>query len=136
MKLNFWKLLPGLILLVSLALSCDSKPEKVALTIYCTSDVHGTIFDYDLKRKGERMKLINIGYGNTVNSDRVIAAVSADAAPVKRIISAAKDNNTAIDATCGKKTKTVIITDSNHVVLSALDISHFTGITAGEEVNE
>ena len=76
------------------------------------------------------MKLINIGYGNTVNSDRVIAAVSADAAPVKRIISAAKDNNTAIDATCGKKTKTVIITDSNHVVLSALDISHFTGITA------
>ena len=81
------------------------------------------------------MKLINIGYGNTVNSDRVIAAVSADAAPVKRIISA-KDNNTAIDATCGKKTKTVIITDSNHVVLSALDISHFTGITAGEEVNE
>lgn len=51
------------------------------------------------------MKLINIGYGNTVNSDRVIAAVSADAAPVKRIISAAKDNNTAIDATCGKKTK-------------------------------
>ena len=81
------------------------------------------------------MKLINIGYGNTVNSDRVIAAVSADAAPVKRIISAAKDNNTAIDATCGKKTKTVI-TDSNHVVLSALDISHFTGITAGEEVNE
>ena len=80
------------------------------------------------------MKLINIGYGNTVNSDRVVAAVSADAAPVKRIISAAKDNNTAIDATCGKKT--VIITDSNHVVLSALDISHFTGITAGEEVNE
>ena len=82
------------------------------------------------------MKLINIGYGNTVNSDRVIATVSADAAPVKRIISAAKDNNTAIDSTCGKKTKTVIITDSNHVVLSALDISHFTGITAGEDVNE
>ena len=74
------------------------------------------------------MKLINIGYGNTVNSDRVIAVVSADAAPVKRIISSAKDNNTAIDATCGKKTKTVIITDSNHVVLSALDISHFTDI--------
>ena len=44
------------------------------------------------------MKLINIGYGNTVNSDRVVAAVSADAAPVKRIISYAKDNNTAIDA--------------------------------------
>ena len=75
------------------------------------------------------MKLIDIGYGNTVNSDRVIAVVSADAAPVKRIISSAKDNNTAVDATCGKKTKTVIITDSNHVVMSALDISHFTGIS-------
>ena len=82
------------------------------------------------------MKLINIGYGNTVNSDRVVAAVSADAAPVKRIISAAKDNNPAIDATCGKKTKTVIITDSNHVVLSALDISHFTGFTADEKEGE
>ena len=85
------------------------------------------------------MKLINIGYGNTVNSDRVIAAVSADAAPVKRIISAAKDNNTAIDATCGKKTKTVIITDSNHVVLSALNIPLFTDITTdkkGENENE
>ncbi len=78
------------------------------------------------------MKLINIGYGNTVNSDRVVAAVSADAAPVKRIIASAKDNNTAIDATCGKKTKTVIITDSNHVVLSALDISHFTDISEDE----
>ena len=77
-------------------------------------------------------KLINIGFGNVVNSRKIVAVVSPDAAPVKRIISAAKDNNTAIDATCGKKTKTVIITDSNHVVLSALDISHFTGITAGD----
>ena len=66
----------------------------------------------------------------------MVAAVSADAAPVKRIISAAKDNNTAIDATCGKKTKTVIITDSNPVVLSALDISHFTGFTADEKEGE
>ncbi len=74
------------------------------------------------------MTLINIGYGNTVNSDRIVAVVSADAAPVKRIIASAKDNNTAIDATCGKKTKTVIITDSNHVILSALDISHYTDI--------
>ena len=59
--------------------------------------------------------------------------VSADAAPVKRIISSAKDNNTAIDATCGKKTKTVIITDSNHVIMSALDISRFTGISDAPE---
>lgn len=82
------------------------------------------------------MKLINVGYGNTVNSDRIVAAVSADAAPVKRIIAAAKDNNTAIDATCGKKTKTVIITDSNHVVLSALDISHFTDDGKNSEDND
>lgn len=88
---------------------------------------------FGCKRKEDYMKLINVGYGNTVNADRVVAVVSADAAPVKRIISAAKDNNTAIDATCGKKTKTVIITDSNHVVLSALDISHFTDDKKGEE---
>ena len=82
---------------------------------------------------------MNIGFGNVVNTSKVVAVVSPDAAPVKRIISAAKDNNTAIDATCGKKTKTVIITDSNHVVLSALDISHFTDITTdkkGENENE
>ncbi len=79
------------------------------------------------------MKLINVGYGNTVNAERVVSAVSADAAPVKRIIATAKDNNLAIDATCGKKTKTAIITDSGHVVLSALDISHFTDLYGEKE---
>lgn len=54
-----------------------------------------------------------------VNSDRVIALVSADAAPTKRIISAAREKNLAVDATCGKKTKSVFIMDSGHVVLSA-----------------
>ena len=82
------------------------------------------------------MKLIDIGYGNRINSDRIVAVISADSAPAKRIVSAAKEKNTAIDATCGKKTKTVIITDSNHVVLSALDISHFTGFTADEKEGE
>ena len=82
------------------------------------------------------MNLIDIGYGNRINSDRIVAVISADSAPAKRIVSAAKEKNTAIDATCGKKTKTVIITDSNHVVLSALDISHFTGFTADEKEGE
>ncbi len=65
------------------------------------------------------MRLLDIGFGNMVNSDRVIALVSADAAPTKRIISAAREKNLAVDATCGKKTKSVFIMDSGHVVLSA-----------------
>lgn len=67
------------------------------------------------------MKLIDIGYGNTVSAERVIAFVGADAAPTKRIIAAAKENNLAIDATCGRKTKTVVVMDSGHVILSAKD---------------
>ena len=69
--------------------------------------------------KGENMTLIDIGYGNRINSSRIVAVVNADSAPAKRIISVAKENNTAIDATCGKKTKTVIVMDSGHVVMSA-----------------
>lgn len=65
------------------------------------------------------MTLIDVGYGNRINSDRIVAVVSADSAPAKRIISVAKESNTAIDATCGKKTKTVIVMDSGHVVMSA-----------------
>ena len=65
------------------------------------------------------MRLLDIGFGNMRNSDRVIALVSADAAPTKRIISAAREKNLAVDATCGKKTKSVFIMDSGHVVLSA-----------------
>lgn len=65
------------------------------------------------------MKLADIGFGNLVNTDRVVAVVSADAAPTKRIIAAAKEKNLAIDATCGKKTQSVLIMDSGHVVLSA-----------------
>lgn len=65
------------------------------------------------------MKLADIGYGNLVNTDRIVAVVSADAAPTKRIIAAAKEKSLAVDATCGKKTKSVIIMDSGHVILSA-----------------
>ena len=65
------------------------------------------------------MQLLDIGFGNLINTDRVIALVSADAAPTKRIIAAAKEKNLSVDATCGKKTKSVFIMDSGHVVLSA-----------------
>ena len=66
------------------------------------------------------MKPVNIGFGNVVNEDRIVAVVSPEAAPIKRIIQTAKDNGAAIDATCGRKTRSVIICDSGHVVLSAL----------------
>ena len=65
------------------------------------------------------MKLVDVGYGNRINSDRIVAVIGADSAPAKRVVSAAKDKNMAIDATCGKKTKTVIVMDSGHIVMSA-----------------
>ncbi len=66
------------------------------------------------------MKLINIGFGNLVSLDKLIAVVAPDAAPVKRIVQEAKSKGLLIDATCGRKCKAVMITDSNHVVLSAI----------------
>lgn len=66
------------------------------------------------------MQLINIGYGNMISAERIIAIVSPDAAPVKRMVQGAKDRGMLIDASCGRKTKAVIVTDSDHIVLSAL----------------
>ena len=66
------------------------------------------------------MKLINIGFGNLVSSDKLIAVVAPDAAPVKRIVQEAKSSGMLIDATCGRKCKSVLVSESNHVVLSAL----------------
>lgn len=65
------------------------------------------------------MKFINIGFGNMVAAERVVAVVSPDSAPIKRLIQDAKDSGRAIDVTCGKRTRAVIITDSEHVILSA-----------------
>ncbi|MGN1120418.1 MAG: DUF370 domain-containing protein [Oscillospiraceae bacterium] len=75
------------------------------------------------------MRLINIGFGNTINADRIVAVVSPEAAPVKRIVQLAKDDGSAIDATCGRKTRSVIICDSGHVVLSALQPDTIAGKT-------
>mgnify|MGYP001511713155 CR=1 FL=1 len=66
------------------------------------------------------MKFINIGYGNMVAVDRIVTLVSPDSAPIKRLIQDAKDDGRVIDVTCGRKTRAVIITDSEHVILSAL----------------
>lgn len=66
------------------------------------------------------MQLVNIGFGNVVSAERIIAIVSPEAAPIKRMVQEAKDNKTAVDATCGRKTRAVIITDSGNVILSAV----------------
>lgn len=66
------------------------------------------------------MKLMNIGFGNVISVNRIIAIVSPESAPIKRIIQEAKDNKKVVDATLGRKTRAVIIMDSGHVVLSAL----------------
>lgn len=66
------------------------------------------------------IQLINIGFGNIVSANRVIAIVSPESAPIKRIISEAREKGQLIDATYGRRTRAVIITDSNHVVLSAI----------------
>lgn len=82
------------------------------------------------------LKLADIGFGNLVNTDRIVAVVSADAAPTKRIISAAKEKNLAVDATCGKKTKTVIIMDSGHIILSAKSPDRLDKKSAEENESE
>ncbi len=66
------------------------------------------------------MKLVNIGFGNAVNSDRVIAVISTDSAPAKRIIAQAKERNMLIDATQGRKTQAILIMDSDHIVSTYL----------------
>jgi len=66
------------------------------------------------------LKLINIGFGNMVSASRLVAIVSPESAPIKRIISDAREKGTLIDATYGRRTRAVIITDSDHVVLSAV----------------
>lgn len=66
------------------------------------------------------MKLINIGFGNMVSANRLVAIVSPESAPIKRIISDARERGTLVDATYGRGTRAVIITDSDHVILSAV----------------
>ena len=66
------------------------------------------------------MKLVNIGFGNMVSAGRMIAIVSPESAPIKRIIQDAKERGTRIDATHGRRTRAVIITDSDHIILTYL----------------
>ncbi len=80
------------------------------------------------------MKLINIGFGNMVSSARLIAIVSPESAPIKRIIQEAKEKSMLIDATYGRRTRAVIIMDNDHVVLSAVQPETVAGrLDVGEE---
>lgn len=65
------------------------------------------------------MKFINVGFGNMVAADRVVALVSPDSAPMKRLVGEARESGRIIDVTCGRRTRAIIITDSDHVILSA-----------------
>ena len=66
------------------------------------------------------MKFINIGFGNMVSAGRIVAIAGPDSAPIKRLIQDAKDDNRVIDVSCGRRTRSVIITDSEHIILSAI----------------
>ena len=66
------------------------------------------------------MKFINIGFGNMVAAERIVTIVSPDSAPVKRLVQDAKDAGIAVDVTSGKKTHSVLLTDSGHIILSVL----------------
>ncbi len=65
-------------------------------------------------------RMINVGFGNMVNAGKIVAIISPEAAPIKRMVQNAKDNQMAIDATCGRRTKAVIVTEGGQLVLSAL----------------
>lgn len=82
------------------------------------------------------MKLINIGFGNTVSASRLVAVVSPDSAPIKRMITDARDSSKLIDATYGRKCKAVLITDSDHIILSAISPETIGNRTEENEENE
>jgi regulator of extracellular matrix RemA (YlzA/DUF370 family) len=80
------------------------------------------------------MKLLNIGFGNFVSAQRLIGIVGPESAPIKRIIQEARDRSMLIDATCGRRTRAVIIMDSDHVVLSAVQPETVAGRVMGKEI--
>jgi regulator of extracellular matrix RemA (YlzA/DUF370 family) len=82
------------------------------------------------------MKLINIGFGNMVSANRLIAIVSPESAPIKRIISDSRDKGQLIDATYGRRTRAVIITDSGYIILSAIQPETVAGRLSGKGEQE
>lgn len=81
------------------------------------------------------MKLINIGFGNMVSADRLVAVVSPESAPIKRMIQDARDRGILIDATYGRRTRAVLVMDSDHVVLSAIQPETVAGRLSGRDTD-
>ena len=82
------------------------------------------------------MKLINIGFGSMVAAGRVLSMLSPDSAPIKRIVQEAKERGMLIDASYGRKTKSVILMDTDHVILSALTPETLTARMTGQQTEE
>ena len=82
------------------------------------------------------MSFINIGFGNIINDEKILTIILPDSAPAKRLVAKAKDDGRVIDATQGRRTRAVIITDNDHVILSALVPETIASRTAGANVHE
>lgn len=80
------------------------------------------------------MKMVNIGFGSMVSAQRLVAVISPDSAPVKRLVQEGRDRGVLIDATYGRRTRSVLITDSDHVILSAVQPETIAGRINGKEV--
>lgn len=81
------------------------------------------------------MKFINIGFGNMVSASRIVAIAAPDSAPIKRLVQDAKEDDRVIDVSCGRRTRAVIITDSDHVILSAIQTETITNRLANEDAS-
>ena len=79
------------------------------------------------------MRFINIGFGNMVSAGRIVAIAGPDSAPVKRLVQDARDDGRVIDVSCGRRTRAVIITDSEHVILSAIQTETITNRLSDED---
>ena len=81
------------------------------------------------------MKFISIGFGNMVNAGRVVTIVSPESAPMKRLVQDAREAGRIIDATCGRRTRSVIVTDSDHVILSAIQAETISNRLTGDNTD-
>ncbi len=82
------------------------------------------------------MKFINIGFGNMVSAGRIITIASPDSAPIKRLVQDAKEDGRVIDVSCGRRTRSVIVTDSDHVILSAIQAETVAGRLSSDEADD
>lgn len=82
------------------------------------------------------MKFINIGFGNMVSAGRIVAIAGPDSAPIKRLVADAKEDDRVIDVSCGRRTRAVIITDSDHVILSAIQAETITNRLASDTADD